>query len=201
MHRFFDSCAAGIPEKIDVEKLDFSDILQQVERREYNCKPPSWVSKLIAKRERKVEKAPSQNNKRRSFDDEKIQDGNRPQRISNPSISDSCKLKDGELHKFIFHPGNIRRFDKPMKKNGNQICLRYHCSGFCFKDCKFASGHGTLESEEKADLIAFMAKARDARKNFATRNRPRQGNDPMATATSETSARAAVNAPVVEGEG
>ena len=88
-----------------------------------------------------------------------------------------------------------------MKKNGNQICLRYHCSGFCFKDCKFASGHGTLEGEEKADLIAFMAKARDARKNFATKNRPRQGNDQTTTSTPATSARAAGDAPVVEGEG
>ena len=37
MHRFFDSCASGKTEKIEMEKLDFSDIMDQVERREYVC--------------------------------------------------------------------------------------------------------------------------------------------------------------------
>ena len=53
MHRFFDSCSAGNKDKVDVEKLDFSDILQQVERREYHCKPPAWIPRLIKSRERK----------------------------------------------------------------------------------------------------------------------------------------------------
>ena len=201
MHRFFDSCAAGINDKIDVEKLDFSDILQQVERREYNCKPPAWVSKLIAKREKRHEKTPRETGKRRFFDEDKGQDGNRPQKINNPSIAESCKLKDGEQHKYIFHPGNIRRIDKPMKKNGNQICLRFHCSGFCFKDCKFAGGHGTLDNEEKVDLLTFMAKAREARKVFANRNRPRAERDQApATAAGQPARAEAGDTPAIEGE-
>ena len=62
------------------------------------------------------------------------------------------------------------------------ICLRYHCSGFCFKDCKFTSGHGTLDGEEKSDLEAFLVKARDARKQFVNGRHPRTDRDPATTA-------------------
>ena len=40
-HRFLDSCASGDPDAIELDKLDFSDMLQQVERREYNSKVTS----------------------------------------------------------------------------------------------------------------------------------------------------------------
>ena len=40
-HRFLDSCASGDLDDIELDKLDFSDMLQQVERREYNSKVPS----------------------------------------------------------------------------------------------------------------------------------------------------------------
>ena len=40
MHRFFDSCASGDVASIDIKKLEFDDIMDQVERREYNCKVP-----------------------------------------------------------------------------------------------------------------------------------------------------------------
>ena len=51
LNRFLDSCAHGDPDKIDIHKLDFSDIMEQVERREYNSKIPSWIRKLIKKQE------------------------------------------------------------------------------------------------------------------------------------------------------
>ena len=50
-NRFLDSCAHGDPDKIDIHKLDFSDIMEQVERREYNSKIPSWIRKLVKKQE------------------------------------------------------------------------------------------------------------------------------------------------------
>lgn len=106
------------------------------------------MSKLIAKREKKLEKIPQNGGKRTLFDPEdKVQDGGCSQRISNPNIADSCKLKDGELHKYIFNPGNIRGFEKPVNKNGNQMCLRFQCSVLCIKDYKFTSGHGNIDGE------------------------------------------------------
>ena len=80
--------------------------------------------------------------------------------------------------------------------------LCFHCSSFYFKDFKFADGNGTLDGEEKAELLTFMAKAREARKNFDNRNRPCQERDQAAAATTTTAAGGAVaDAPAPEGEG
>ena len=185
MHRFFDSCAMGDAEQIDLDKLDFSDMLQQVERREYNCKAPSWIQKLIKLRE----KAPQDDqnsgrggsggggahggrNKRRSFD----QDNGRNQRVVNTKLSDTCKLCDGEQYRFIFHVGNIREIEKPKKKNGDMMCMRFHSLGYCFKDCRFANGHGELDADETKDMEKFLGKARVARRRFMENQRGRQGN-------------------------
>ena len=53
MHRFFDSCAHGEKSQIDLERLNFSDMMQQVEQREYSCKPPVWLANLVKSREKK----------------------------------------------------------------------------------------------------------------------------------------------------
>ena len=47
IHQFFNSCADGIPEKLDLDHLDFRDIMEQVRRREYVCKTPAWITKLV----------------------------------------------------------------------------------------------------------------------------------------------------------
>ena len=36
VHRFLDSCASGTPSKMDSKRFDFKEMLDEVERREYN---------------------------------------------------------------------------------------------------------------------------------------------------------------------
>ena len=40
MHRFFYSCAMGVKEKMNTTYLDFSELMREIERRKYHCKPP-----------------------------------------------------------------------------------------------------------------------------------------------------------------
>ena len=53
IHRFLDSYASGDPDDIELDKLDISDMLTRVERRKYNAKVPSWITKLIKERDQK----------------------------------------------------------------------------------------------------------------------------------------------------
>lgn len=108
MNRFFDLCAMGDPDQINLDKLDFSDILQQMERREYNCKAPSWLKKFIRLREKtaqgNTEGGPGGGagggeyggrNKRRSFDQNQRQpeqENRRNQRVINLNLSEKFKL-------------------------------------------------------------------------------------------------------------
>jgi len=51
-HRSLDSCTSGDVTDIDTAKLDFTDMLEQVERREYHTKVPAWIRKLMKKKEK-----------------------------------------------------------------------------------------------------------------------------------------------------
>ena len=166
MHRFFDSCASGNHELIDLDKLDFSDILQQVERREYICKVPHWITRLMKLKEKKTDYKLSGTNKSfgkgRSFD----KDNERSKKVSNQNQYAICKLADNESYRSLFHPGNLRGLTKPTYKNGDPICLRCHTLGYCFINCKYASGHGPLNQEEAEGLAKFLEGAREAKKKY-----------------------------------
>ena len=60
----------------------------------------------------------------------------------------------------------MRDIKKPRKRNGEGICLRFHCTGQCVKDCKFSSGHGNLDKEEVKKLLKYMKDCRSARAKF-----------------------------------
>ena len=183
LNRFLDSCAHGDPDKIDIHKLDFSDIMEQVERREYNSKIPSWIKKLVKKQE--ASKKPSferdpgygqeggGNNgggggggggggngrqKRRQFNNNN--DNNRSRRIMNPNVKENCKLKPNEQFRDIFHPRNVRTLTKPKFKTGGEMCLRFHSLGFCFGDCKHITGHSDMDADETADFCQYVTTAR-----------------------------------------
>ena len=117
-HRFLDSCASGDPDAIELDKLDFSDMLQQVERREYNSKVPSWITKLIKSCEQKPfpsndygdrynrgggggggNRGRSGDLKRRSFNNKN--DSERSVRVNNSNQHDLCKIRSDESYKDI----------------------------------------------------------------------------------------------------
>ena len=65
----------------------------------------------------------------------------------------------------------MREIKKPTKRNGEGIYLRFHCTGQCFKDCRFSSGHGILDKEEVKELLKYMEECRGTRAKFLTKRR------------------------------
>ena len=74
-----------------------------------------------------------------------------------------CKLGQNESFRDIFHPGNVRGMENQKKRNGSQMCIRFHTLGYCFDDFNYKSGHGNLDSDETKDLKTFTGKAKDNR--------------------------------------
>ena len=190
LHRFFDSCASGDVTEIDTTKLDFSDMLEQVERREYHTKVPTWIRKLMKKKERKPGRDQpigkghgggggggrngGEEKTRRQFGNE----SDRSKKIQNPQAQESCMLQLNEQFRDLFHPGNLRNVEKPKLKCGTQICLRYHCIGYCFTDCKFKDGHAGLNDTETASLKSFVEGARASRTSY-TQHRNGSNTNPQ----------------------
>ena len=182
MHRFFDSCASGDVSNIDTDKLDFSDMLEQVKRREYVAKSPAWIRKLL-KKEKKNEDGDGyeghgrgggrggRGKRERGDRDKRCQFGSnndRGTRISNENTQEGCTLKLTEMFRDVFHSGNVRFLVKPNLKTGTEMCLRFHALVFCFRDCKHKEGHGTLDADETALLKTYVEGARSSRRNFQT---------------------------------
>ena len=163
MHRFFYFCVEGDQDKVDTSYLDWTDIMREVERRKIHCKPPAWITTLTKGKERR----PGAEKKRRVPDPE---DG-RNRRIFNPEISEECRLTEDESYKFMFNPNSVKDIQKPKKRGGEVICLRYHTLGHSFKDCRFKNGHGTLEREEKEKLMEYLKEVRAFKKKFGNRGR------------------------------
>ena len=65
------------------------------------------------------------------------------------------------------------------------MCLRFHTLGYCFDDCNFKSGHGTLDTDEASDLKEFNAKAKENRNKFQNQRRG-GGNHPREEAQHNT---------------
>ena len=150
MHRFLESCAGGDPEKVDLRKLDYGYILEAVECKEFSLKIPGWIQKIVTMKEKKPQGGPvggPAGGGRRTPDG----DGGRNKKIGNPEQHDSCKLRDGENFKLLFHPMNLKGMEKPVKKNGDMICMRFHTMGYCFSDCRYSSGHGVPSGEEERE--------------------------------------------------
>jgi len=215
-HRFLDSCASGDVENIDLKKLDFNDMLEQVERREYHTKVPSWIRKMMKKKEKKHGDhdrhqrgsggggggGRGSERTRRQFGS----DSDRSKKIANANSHEGCMLKMTEQFRDLFHPGNIRNLEKPKIADGTPMCLRFHTLGSCFTDCKYKDGHTCLTTEEARKMKSFVDSARANRASYmdrrnsngdttnssehGTRNRnPRQGQQrqPPGQANTNTS--------------
>jgi hypothetical protein len=176
VHRFLDSCASGDPAKIDSKRLEFKDMMDEVERREYNSKTPAWIQRLIKKSEQRTHQGdgfydgrngggggngpPNNEKKRRQFD----QGGEgRNRKIQNPHKIEAIMLRPDEQLKDIFHPGNVRNAPRPKLKSGYYICTRYHGLGFCYTDCRASNGHAKLSTEEAESFKQFLQTARSNR--------------------------------------
>ena len=184
-HRFLGSCTNGDAKNIDTAKLDFTDMLEQIERREYHTKVPSWIRKIMKKKEKKSSDRDTKRHggggggggeekTRRQFGT----DSDRSKKIANAHPQEDCTLKITEQFRDLFHPGNIRNMDKPNRNDGGQMCLRFHCLGFCFTNCKFKDGHSRLDAPEIQRLKTFVDGARSNRASY-NQNRNGNGTNPL----------------------
>ena len=169
--------------------------MQQVERREYNCKAPSWLQKFIKLREKNAQNenergargggsggAYGGRNKCRSFDQNKgtlDQDNDRNQQVLNLNLSEKCKLTEGKQYRFNFHVENIKDIEKPKNQNGETMCMRFHSLRYCFKELHFVKEHVDLYPKETGEMELFLGKSRASLKKFQDNQRGIQGYRPQ----------------------
>ena len=53
VHQFLDSCAGREAEELEIDLLDFSEMVYQIDRRDWVTMAPSWMNKLVKKKEKR----------------------------------------------------------------------------------------------------------------------------------------------------
>ena len=56
--------------------------------------------------------------------------------------------------------------EKRKNSQGVTLCMRYHTMCYCFKDCKYLNGYGTLKEGGAAEMVKFLSMARQGKKWF-----------------------------------
>ena len=113
LHRFLNSCASSVPSDIDMKKLDFSDMLEKVERREYQTKVPSWIRKVMKKKEtlttpednKILDRGGSSGGGQGGVGRRKFQEGRgngQTKRVMNNNICSECKLGNNDPFRDMF---------------------------------------------------------------------------------------------------
>ena len=87
-------------------------------------------------------------------------------------------LQFNEQLRDLFHPGNLRNVKKPKLNYSPQMCLHYHCIGYCFTDFTFKSGHASLDITKTASLKTFVDRARASLTNY-TQNHNGSNTNPQ----------------------
>ena len=162
MHRVLGSCASDDPDDIELDKFDFSDMLTQVERRDYNAKVPSWITKLIKQREQKS--SPSNDyshrgggggggdgggdgdSKRCSFNDRN--DSDRAVRVVSSAPRDTCKLCANEVYIELFHPGNTVASQRPRRRMKKTVAFAITQQVFSLKTINSVTEYWMLKKQQ-----------------------------------------------------
>ena len=162
---------------MNISKLDFKNIMEQIKRRKYMTKIPIWIRKYVNKREHRAPDACSRESGEDADDGRvheglrqkprQFQDNNRRSRcIINNDMIEACYLQGNMQSKDVFQPANISGMYRPKMQNGNVICHFFHSLGFCFSDCQHTDSYKALTGNEISCFTSFIKKAMVKRKYY-----------------------------------
>lgn len=82
--------------------------------------------------------------------------------VFNEDIIQQCKLRPDERFGSVFHPKNKKAFTGTIPMlNDEEICHRFHSTGYCSKTCKFSKSHVPLPSPVDNQWITFSSFCRE----------------------------------------
>ena len=186
VQKFFCSClGAKQASDIQFKFIDFSSLTSEIEFQKFVINPPICCKNLKPKAEAKLATQANKGSGKNKHDggttngngnggnngsgNDNGGGGNKRRTIWNDHIDPVCKLAPTERLNKVFHPKNTVGLVHPQK-NGEDICLSFHCVGCCHSKQKHLNTHGPL-GNSAPDLRSFVKKAKKEYKKFTERNR------------------------------
>jgi len=155
---FIHSTSHGLLSKLKIGKLNFSDLLEDIEDGDYIPVQPKWL---------KNPKRPSRDHPNIVSPNANQGGGGTNQRnrkkpretIDNENILPELKCPSNQPYREVFHPANRRGIPEVPHSDGSIRCNNWFHRGWCTKDCTLKASHAKpLQPEEQAKCKDYLQK-------------------------------------------
>ena len=180
---FIHSASHGLVSKLKLSKLNFSDLLEDIEDGDYVPIQPKWL------KQNKRSTPPSGNDNSSNPPNPGRPTGsggagNRIKKriketIDNDKVDPDLKCPSTLAYREVFHPGNRKGIAEVPHSDGSVRCNNWFHRGWCTKDCAFKSSHSKdLSEDERSKCKEYLQKLIEKQKRWANNRRngpPNQG--------------------------
>jgi len=155
---FIHSASHGRLSKLKTGKLNFSDLLEDIEDGDYIPVQPKWL-KQPKRSSRDQPNIISPNaNQGGGGANQRIKKKPR-ETVDNDNIAPELKCPANLPYREIFHPANRRGIPEVPHSDGSIRCNNWFHRGWCTKDCTLNASHSkTLQPEEQAKCKDYLQK-------------------------------------------
>jgi len=175
---YIHSAALGKVSKLKIRKLDFTDMLEEIEDGDYTPVKPKWL------------KTPnSTNNKKRDSGSgfNEGHEGSHPSTpkkkkkisVDNPHFDNDLKCPDDCQYRVVFHPANRRGLDEIKHDDGTTRCNNWFHRGWCTESCPLKESHNKrLSAPEKIKCKDYLTKLVAKYKRWNESHQGRRNGNP-----------------------
>jgi len=177
---FIHSAALGRVSKLKVRKLDFTDLLEEIEDGDYSPTKPKWLRNNTKKRDSSSSYETNQDRDTGSGSNGGPQKKKKRIQVDNPSFDADLKCPEAYQYRSLFHPGNRRGVEEVKHSDGSTRCNNWFHRGWCTDSCPFKTSHTKklLPDERikcKNYLDKLISKHKKWKENGAGRNHQNEG--------------------------
>jgi len=166
---FIHSAALGLVSKLKLRKLDFTDLLEEIEDGDYTPTKPKWLRNSNKKRD---SSSSNEDTKEKDHGSQSNTGGPSKKRkkvhVDNPDFDPDLKCPENYQYRALFHPGNRKGVQEVKHLDGSTRCNNWYHRGWCTESCPFKQSHSkTLQPEEKSKCKEYICKLVAKHKKWA----------------------------------
>ena len=153
--QFIHSTTHGLVSKLKFKKLEFGELLEEIEDGEYIPTKPKWL-RSDKKRESPSRDEATPRGGGRAGGGEKPHQHKRKS-VDNPKFDQDLKVPSDLQYRQIFHPANRRGVAEVKHLDGSVRCNNWFFRGWCTDTCQFSSSHSkSLSASEKVKCKDYV---------------------------------------------
>jgi len=161
---FIHSAGLGLVSKLKFRKLDFMDLLEEIEDGDYTPSKPKWL-----RNNKKRDPPPSSHHQEAHNDNSSTSNRKKKKvHVENPKFDADLKCPEAIQYRVLFHPGNRRGVEEVKHEDGSTRCNNWFHRGWCIDTCPFKESHSKkLTANEKSKCKDYLNKLVEKHKKWA----------------------------------